>query len=371
MPDRHATMGVAKRVAATHWKLMSDGQTARRVSNVPLSLNAIAKGLILDAVASRLLRIDGLTGVVVNIGGDVRVAGSGRRLVSVADPRADSIGGSVLARLHVSNGAVATSGSSERFYTIGREKFSHIIDPRSGQPTSHAVSATILAGSAEEADVLATICSVLPPNESIALIDSLQNVEGVLVTEDGKILASADWPQEEARPATSNTVGNRPKVAKSPPHRLLVEFEINKPENSRRYRRPYVAVWLEDADGIPVKTLSLFLMTQNPGPRWHRDLRRWYSSDQLRRLADDQDLIGTISKPTRNPGKYKVAWDGLDDSGKALTDGEYTLSIEAAREHGTYQLIKHKFRLGGQAFSKQLKGNVEISSASVRYSKSE
>ena len=152
------------------------------------------------------------------------------------------------------------------------------------------------------------------------------------------------------------------------PYDVQLEFEIAKAAGGGRYRRPYVAVWVEDADGFPVKTLSLFLMADNPGPRWHRDLRRWYSSDQVRQLVDDAKLIGTISKPTRNPGVYKVAWDGRDDKGDLLQKGKYTLYIEAAREHGTYQLMKHGFELGGADFNEQLKGNVEISAASIRYS---
>ena len=147
---------------------------------------------------------------------------------------------------------------------------------------------------------------------------------------------------------------------------MLVEFEIAKSDDSRRYRRPYVAVWIEDADGFPVKTLSLFLMQNNPGPRWYRDLRRWYADNQVRRLVDEADIIQTVSKPTRNPGKYKVSWDGKDDSGKLLKPGEYTVLIEAAREHGTYQLSKHNFTLG-KSFDTKLKPNAEINAASIRY----
>ena len=75
-----------------------------------------------------------------------------------------------------------------------------------------------------------------------------------------------------------------------------------------------------------------------------------------------------MSKPTRNPGTYKVEWDGRDDGGKLLKPGAYTLNLESAREHGTYQLMKQSFEFGGKSFSKDLKGNVEIKSASVNYS---
>ena len=51
-----------------------------------------------------------------------------------------------------------------------------------------------------------------------------------------------------------------------------------------------------------------------------------------------------IFKPTFE--QYKAVFDGRDDSGKALKPGKYTLYIEAAREHGTYQLIRHPLTLG-------------------------
>src|ERR1051325_1778113 len=74
------------------------------------------------------------------------------------------------------------------------------------------------------------------------------------------------------------------------------------------------------------------------GPaQWLPDLKRWYSSDQIRKRTDKTDMVDAISRPTRPPGKYTVIWNGKDDHGKPLPRGEYTLCIDAAREHGTYQ----------------------------------
>ena len=87
----------------------------------------------------------------------------------------------------------------------------------------------------------------------------------------------------------------------------------------------------------------------------------------MRRLVDQQLLIGTISKPTRNPGNYKLAWDARDDHGRVLKAGKYTVYFDSAREHGTYQLMKHEFELGGKSFQQHLKGNTEIKSASINY----
>src|SRR6056297_2259913 len=61
---------------------------------------------------------------------------------------------------------------------------------------------------------------------------------------------------------------------------LHVWFKLERPGGSN-YRKPYVAVWLEDTDGFPVKTAVLWWQTEQPGPRWHRDLTRWYRNNRM------------------------------------------------------------------------------------------
>jgi len=146
---------------------------------------------------------------------------------------------------------------------------------------------------------------------------------------------------------------------------LNVDFEINDPTAAGGrggYRRPYVAVWIEDDKGFPVRTLVLWVA----GSRWIPDLRRWYKSDQVRRLADSVDLVARAGS-TRKPGQYSAVWDGSDGDGHSCAPGEYTVYIEAAREHGTYQLIRQKLTLGKEPQSHKLTGNIEIKSAQLDY----
>ena len=369
LPAPAALNNARQSVLQPHWKLNSANQSATRLSACSLSLNAIAKGYILDLVAQEAMRLmDGVTGIMLNIGGDIRVAGSMIQTVDIADPANDGLGASPVAQVVLTSGAIATSGSSERHFQIGQTRYSHILNPRTGQPVHESASATVVAPFAHTADALATICSVLTPSESLALVNSIDGADCLLVTADGEILASANWPLDESKTQDKKQSAAKTAAKKKPTgHEFQVDFEISRAQNSRRYRRPYVAVWIEDKDKFPVKTLSLFLMQNNPGPRWYRDVRRWYRDDQIRKLVDSTDIIKTVSKPTRNPGKYKIAWDGRDDLGKLLKPGKYTLFIEAAREHGTYQLIKQEFEFGKSFEKKKLKGNAEISAASVSY----
>ncbi|MFK8113638.1 MAG: DUF2271 domain-containing protein [Rubripirellula sp.] len=148
---------------------------------------------------------------------------------------------------------------------------------------------------------------------------------------------------------------------------MVLEIEINRPTAGRRYRSPYVAVWLEDKDKFPVRTIALWLMKDRPGPRWHADLRQWYKSDRVRMALDGDDLVDGMSGATRAPGKYKVGWDGKGYNGKPLPVGTYTLYIEAVREHGTYQLIKQEMEIGDRPLKKALEGNEEIKAVEVTY----
>ncbi len=378
------------------WSLDSKTKTATRNSDRPISLNAIAKGFIVDrACAKALSEAPGLKGVLLNAGGDMTIRGELSRTLGVVNPLADSESSKPLVTIEAANQSVATSGRSQRGLRIGKHWYSHIFDPRTGMPAERVAGATVVASNGADADALATILNVLDPKEGLELVESVEGAQCLIVAADGKVSKSKGWPKLEkpivklasftskvdepessksARPAQKadaktkdSTVSKGAKKDETEQSfEWLVTFTINQPSgDARRYRRPYVAIWVEDNDGFPVKTLVLWVQTRNPGPRWHPDLKRWYKSDQARKLVEDADLISTIARPTRPPGQYEVVWDGADDNGKPVEPGEYTLFIETAREHGTYQSIRSQIKLTEKTAKQELKGNVEIKSASV------
>ena len=149
---------------------------------------------------------------------------------------------------------------------------------------------------------------------------------------------------------------------------LLVSFTIATQEGFRTHR-PYVAVWIEDKDGKAVRTLNLFVQTGRRGPRWIPDLRRWYRKEQDRIQVNGGDLIATVSGPTREAGKYSVSWNGKSDKGELVAQGDFTVYLEAAREHGTYQLISQAVKIGTKPFKQVLTGNVELSEAQIEFRK--
>jgi hypothetical protein len=147
---------------------------------------------------------------------------------------------------------------------------------------------------------------------------------------------------------------------------LAVELTIAA-QQGRRYHRPYVAVWVEDAAGRPVRTLSLWVSAEGRGKRFIRELRRWFSSGRDQPAAGGPDLVATVSSATRLPGRYTVSWNGRDDRGRAVEQGTYRVYVEAAREHGSYQLMQKELTLGTTPVSVTLAGNEEIEGASIEY----
>jgi FAD:protein FMN transferase len=394
------------------WKLDAAGRTAERVSDCPISLNGIAKGYIVGRACEAALASQDVRGVLLNVGGDMRVCGDFIGTIGVAAPWADSESSDPLVFIEVKDRSVATSGSSQRGFRIGGKWYSHVFDPRTGTPVERVASATVVARSAVDADALAKACCVLAPEQCLRLIQSLPETECLIVMAGGELrksngwaqlenpqlvaLGAADDPQAKSKPAGESAKGKvakkaekktRPSVPWNKELELLINFEINNPASSDededegggrrgrgkggrggRYRRPYVAVWVEDADGRPVRTLTLWVSSGGAGPfQWLPDLKRWYQADQERKRTDKKEILFTVSRPTRPPGKYKVIWDGKDNNGKQLAGGEYTITIEAAREHGTYQSIRKEVVIEGKPFTEELKGNVEIKSASIEY----
>lgn len=403
LPTASEVADAVAKVQQPQYKLDPATHIAVRLANTPLSLNAIAKGAIVDSACQATLSANDIHGVVVNIGGDLRACGQSLKPVRITNPTQDAVNAEPISTIHVSNRAIATSGNYHRGFRLGDQWYSHIIDPRTGQPTAHIASATVVAKTASDADALATILNVLPVEAGVALIESISDTSCLIIESNGQQTRSHGWSDleqpglfrfaaanqkeialanasrktnaeakaDEAKPVEKKeAAAEKAADAKSAPVtslELVVKFELNRPEG-KQYRRPYVAIWLEDADEFPVKTAVLWMQTKQPGPRWHRDLLRWFRNDGVRKLADQTDLIGTISSATRNAGEYKAVFDGKDDAGKPLPAGKYTLFIEVAREHGTYQLIRHKVNLGNEPIAEtKLKANVEIKAASVEY----
>lgn len=355
LPGAAELATAVKQAGELHWRLDAAARTATRLGSAPIALNSLAKSYIVDRAASAA-GAAGADGVVVNIGGDLAIRGAITEDVAIADPRGGADNAAPLARLRLRDLAVASSGSYQRGFDIAGRHYSHIVDPRTGRTADAIIGATVVAPDAAEAGALATAFSVLTPEQTQRVAATRPGVEYLLIAASGRRISSAGWhhlplvPLAQAAAASGVEVGIQFTLAR-----------INDP----RYRRPYVAVWVEDKDRFPVRTLALW----TEKPRWLPDLKAWYRSDRLRALAEGVDLTASITSATRPPGKYSLKWDGKDQTGKAVKPGRYTVAIEAAREHGTYQILRQEIDLSGASQQFTLPGNPEIESATLDFHK--
>ncbi len=152
---------------------------------VEVDLGGIAKGYAIDMAIEAMQRA-GIAGGLVDVGGDLRVFGQPPDGHSWQVDIRDPVSSGIVGRLSLKSGAVCTSGDYSRFNQIGRERYNHIIDPRTGQPAESAASVTVVAPSALQGDIWATALSVLGPD---GLASLPVGVEAMLMLQDGTTLA--------------------------------------------------------------------------------------------------------------------------------------------------------------------------------------
>jgi len=144
-----------------------------RRKGMKLDLSAIAKGYAADE-ALRILKAKGHPSALVDAGGDVALGDRppGKKGWTIAIDEVPGQPGTAARKLVLSNRAVATSGDAYQFVVIGGERYSHIVDPKTGLGVREAAAATVIAGDCATADALATSLCVLPPNEAVRLVES-------------------------------------------------------------------------------------------------------------------------------------------------------------------------------------------------------
>jgi thiamine biosynthesis lipoprotein len=170
---------------------LADGAAIRRDPRLVIEEGAFGKGLGLDAALDAATEA-GARRVVLDLGGQVAlVADDEPLLVALAHPRERE---RPLLSVRIDRGSLATSGNSERGFTIDGVRHGHILDPRSGRPAPDFGSLSVWATDAATADALSTALYVLGPREAMVWADARAGVEALalVVTPDGvHALASA------------------------------------------------------------------------------------------------------------------------------------------------------------------------------------
>jgi thiamine biosynthesis lipoprotein len=216
---------------------------------------------------------------------------------------------------------------------------------------------------------------VLTPEESAHVAASVPGVEYLLVDRDGKKIVSAGWSSYQAAPSQRMAMRAPAAIYKTisaqsggaqwdPKYELTVSIELSLIDDYR-FHRPYVAVWIENENHAPVRTISLWFRKY----KYLEELRAWSRVESARSTSEDTHVLNSVSSATRPPGKYTFRWDGKDDFGNPVKAGKYNVMIEAVREHGSYQLLHQEMDFNGSPKQFQLPGGIEIASATIDYHK--
>ena len=120
-----------------------------------LNLGSIGKGYALDRMAA-LMRGRGVGHALLSAGGSSAVALGGRGEGWTVDIRSRQVGHGKLARLHLRDGALATSGAGEQFFEVDGKRYGHVIDPRTGWPAAGVLSVSVVTAEGALSDALST-----------------------------------------------------------------------------------------------------------------------------------------------------------------------------------------------------------------------
>ncbi len=167
-----------------------------------LDVGAVAKGYAVELVA-RSLEAKGISGYVLNVGGNVRTVGAKADgapwMVGIENPQ-DSEEEPYVAYMALAGQSLVTSGSYQRYYVVNGKRYHHIIHPDTLMPSDAYLSVSIIAPSSADGDVLSTALFCMTLEEGLALIDSLDGVEAHWVLADGSRIHSAGWSDYVAEP---------------------------------------------------------------------------------------------------------------------------------------------------------------------------
>ncbi|MGZ2369733.1 FAD:protein FMN transferase [Ancylomarina sp. YFZ004] len=191
LPDSNA---VAASVAKINYKNIILNTEKRSVflkeKGMKIGFGAIGKGYAANKALDIMSKMN-LTGALVNASGDLiswgKDEGGQDWKIGIVNPKQKEM---VFSWLNINETAVVTSGNYEKFVTINGQRYSHIIDPRTGYPVKGLSSVSIICPDAELADALATSVFVLGKEKGLELINHLNGIECLLITDKQELFTS-------------------------------------------------------------------------------------------------------------------------------------------------------------------------------------
>ncbi len=144
------------------------------------------KGYTADRVAE-LFRKRGIENAIIAVAGDIWVLGHREDgspwRIGVQHPREHD---KTLTVLELSNKYISTSGDYERFVIREKKRYHHIIDPRTGKPSTGVISVTLVGDRGALIDPLSKVPFILGPEEGMKIVRKF-GAEAIVVDEEGRV----------------------------------------------------------------------------------------------------------------------------------------------------------------------------------------
>lgn len=193
VPDRAELLDLARRAQTLPYEVRGRCVlTTGDCTNV--DVHGIAKGWVVDRLVDVAISAPGVTSLMVDLGGDIRIARFDEEpvLIGIEDPFAalDNAPPAVIVQMRC--GAIATSGGQRRGWSIGRRWCGHLIDPQTGWPLPGRRSCSVIAESAARADAAASAFAVLEGAPANLLADR-EDLAVFRISDHGDIWRSAKW----------------------------------------------------------------------------------------------------------------------------------------------------------------------------------
>jgi len=160
--------------------------------NMILDVGAVAKGYAVEIVVQEVIE-QGFTSGIISVGGNVRTFGkplNGDRErwgIGIKDPDGPLFGSDPIDTVFLNDASVVSSGDYQRYYIVDGEVMHHLIDPDTLMPGNYYRAVTVITRDSGLADYLSTAVFLLPFEESMALVESMEEVEAFWVMKDGEV----------------------------------------------------------------------------------------------------------------------------------------------------------------------------------------
>ncbi len=195
LPALELLADAAERTDIDAVEIDKENLTVTLADGVKLDVGAIAKGYAAEMTA-KMLEEKGITGYIINIGGNVRTVGTrpdGTKWAVGIESPFDDADEPCIAYLELSGESLVTSGSYQRYYEVDGKRYHHIIDPETLLPADQYVSVSVVCSDSVLADALSTALFVTEIEKGLSLVESLEEAEAMWVYPDGTKVTSSGF----------------------------------------------------------------------------------------------------------------------------------------------------------------------------------